>query len=332
MPTSSSTAIARPLRPTDLPALVSFWARSRPPLARNGARYRNEARTWERLGIEEQGFHLLDSTIEQWLPLAGRRHTWIAVRGLNVRGLASARWRGARRAWEVDYFVAPSADTSVCLSLLEQLARSLGGAGVEKVFLRLDADSGLLAVVREAGFFPYLGERLLRIDGAPPGLGPSNLPLRQRRISADILPLFQLYNASVPATVRRHEGVTLREWLAAQEKGRCQHLVLQDDPTGRVTAWLRIAKSERGSRFSLLSERREAVPLDHLLAAALSYLADKRPIFCLVPEYQRTLARHLGEMGFRPAAEYVVLVNRLVRPVEEAVPVPEAARQPYPVS
>jgi len=328
-------SIARPLRPTDLLALVSFWARSRPPLAPNGARYRNEARTWERLGIEERGFHLpwpVGATLEQWLPLAGRRHTSVAVRGLNVRGLASARRRGARRAWEVDYLVAPSADESVCLSLLEQLARGLGGAGVEKVFLRLDAASDLLAAVRQAGFFPYLRERLLRIDGAPPGLGPSSLPLRQRRISADILPLFHLYNASVPAAVRRHEGVTLREWLAAQEKGPCQHLVLSDDPTGRVTAWLRVAKGARGSRFNVLSERGEAVPLDCLLAAALSYLADRRPIFCLVPEYQRTLARNLIEMGFRPVAEYVVLVNRLVRPVEETVPAPEPARQPYPVS
>jgi len=130
--------------------------------------------------------------------------------------------------------------------------------------------------------------------------------------------------------VRRNEAATLREWVGVQEKGRWQHMVA----TGAEgpAALLRVSKSNRAGRFSLLTQRRENVPLDHLLAATLDYLADRRPIFCLVPEYQKAVARRLEELGFRAVAEYVVLVNRLVRPAAEALPVAEGVRQPYPAS
>jgi len=322
----SPPSTIRPLRPTDLVLLASLWATGKAPF---GPPCRNEAQTWERLGLEERGFRLLGSTLKQWLPLAGRRHTWTAVRGLGACALASARRRCGPSAWEVDYLITSQGNEPVCWTLLEQLSQGLGRAGVEKVFLRLKADSPLLETIRQAGFFPYLKERLLAIARAPQGLEPGKVPLRERT-SADAFPLFQLYNAAVPAAVRRNEAATLREWVETQEKGRCQHLIAMG--TEGPSALLRLSKSNRASRFSLLAQRREEVPLDYLLAAAIGYLADRRPILCLVPEYQKMVALRLEELGFRAVAEYVVLVNRLVRPVEEAVPVAEGVRQPYPVS
>lgn len=322
----SPAAAIRPLRPADLVLLASLWAMSKPPF---GPPYRNEAQTWERLSVKEPGLRLLESTLKQWLPLADRRHTWIAVRGLRACALASVRRRCSPSVWEVDYLITSQGDEDLCLTLLQQLSQSLGRTGVEKLFLRLKADSPLLGTIRQAGFFPYLKERLLAIDRAPQGLEPAELPLRERT-SADAFPLFQLYNAAVPAAVRRNEAPTLREWVGAQEKGHCQHLMVTG--TGGLAAWLRISKSNRAGRFSLLAQRREEATLDYLLAAALDCLADRRPISCLVAEYQKAVARRLDELGFRPVAEYVVLVNRLVRPAEEALPAAEGVRQPYPVS
>ena len=156
------------------------------------------------------------------------------------------------------------------------------------------------------------------------------------RSAADQLPLFQLYNASVPAAVRRYEALNLREWVAMQERGRCQHLVLQKDSdargSGRLAAWLRLARHDGAGCFALLAARRQDAPLDNLLATALHRLHDRRPIFCHVPEYERTLAARLADIGFEPVAEYTLLANRLVRPIEETAPVPAAAQQPYPVS
>jgi hypothetical protein len=322
----SPPATIRPLRPADLALLASLWATGKPPF---GAAYRNEAQTWERLGLVDPRFRLLESALKEWLPLAGRRHTWIAVRGLRACGLASVRQRSGPNAWELDYLIVGKEDESLCPTLLEQLSQGLGQAGIEKVFLRLKADSPLLETIRQAGFFPYLKERLLAIDGAPRGLEPAKLSLRERT-SADVLPLFQLYNASVPLAVRRQEAATLREWVGVQENGHCQHLIL----TGAEgpEACLRVSKKNRVGRFSLVVQRRQVIPLHDLLTAALGYLADRRPILCLVPEYQKGVARRLEELGFRAVAEYAVLLNRLARPVEEAVPVAEGVQQPYPVS
>ena len=326
MPKRSPAATVRPLRLADLALLASVWATGKPPF---GRRLRNEAQTWERAGLEEPGFRLLESSLKQWLPLADDRQMWIAARGLRACALASARRRSSPSAWEMDYLIASQGEEALCLTLLEQLSQSLGRAGVEKVFLRLRAESSLLETIRQAGFFPYLKEHLLAIDRAPQGLEPAKLPLRERTL-ADAFPLFQLYNAAVPAAVRRNEAASLREWVGVQEKGHYQHLIVPG-AMGPI-AWLRLSKSDRAGRFSLLAERRREAPLDYLLAAALSYLADRRPILCLVPEYQKSVARRLDELGFRAVAEYVVSVNRLVRPVEEAVPVAEGVRQAYPVS
>lgn len=322
----SPAAAVRPLRPADLALLASLWATGKPPF---GPSYRNEAQTWERLGLVEQGFRLLESGLKQWLPLAKRRRTWIGAGGLRTCALASVRQRCGPSAWEVDHLIASQGDEALCLTLLQQLSQGLGRTGVEKVFLRLKTDSPLLGTIRQAGFFPYLKERLLAIDRAPQGLEGGKLPLRERS-SADTLALFHLYNASVPAAVRRNEAATLREWVSVQEKDHCRQLIAPG--TVGPSALLRISKGNRAGRFSLLTQRREDIPLDHLLAAAIDYLGERWPILCLVPEYQKGVARRLEELGFRAVAEYVVLVNRLVRPVEEAVPVAEGVRQAYPVS
>jgi len=328
MPATSPAA--RPLRPIDLPALASLWARGKLSFfSGDAAAFCNEAHIWERLGLEEHGVALLERAVQQWAPIGSGRLTWVVMRGMTLRGLASARRRARRDAWEVDYLIVPSGDEGTCVTLLEELARGLGQAGAERVFLRLDAHCRLLGAARSAGFFPYLREHLWRLERAPGGLDCPPLPMRLRT-AADVLPLFQLYNASVPASVRRCEALTLREWAALQERGRCQQLVLQKD--GRLAAWLRLARRDRAGSFALLVPRREDVPLEDLLATALHYLRDRRPIFCLVPDYERALAARLADLGFQPAAEYAVLANRLVRPIKETATVPTGAHQPYPVS
>jgi hypothetical protein len=271
----------------------------------------------------------LEKAFRQWVPIGGDRLTWVARDRLALRGLASARRRGRPSAWEVDYLIVESGEESIAAGLLEEVTRGLGRACVEKVFIRLETQDRLLDVARSAGFFPYLKEQLWRLERVSEGLDCPPLPMRPRT-PADMLPLFQLYNAAVPAAVRRYEALNLREWVAMQERGRCRQFVLEKD--GRVAAWLRLARHDGAGCFALLAARRHDAPLDDLLAIALNRLHDRRPIFCLVPEYEKALAARLPELGFQPAAEYMLLANRLVRPIEEAAPVPAGAHQPYPVS
>lgn len=290
--------------PTDLVALVSH----------DGRVYPNEAKTWDRLGREGGGPRPLGSALEQWFSFATGKHTWVSVSGATIRGLISARPRAKRSVWEVDCLIDADKDKEVALSLLKRMATDIMNQGAERVFLRLSAESPLVDVVRQAGFFAYAQETLYRCD-SPPRLEPPPLPLRPRA-KGDALGLFHLYNVVAPASVRAIEGATYREWQAAQEPwgGRPASLVLEDN--GMIVAWLRLLHSDE-ARFSLLihPERRD---VDALLQAAVARLTDCRTIFCLASP--GALARRLRRLGFSPAGHYVDLARRLVQPVQELVP------------
>lgn len=290
--------------PTDLMALVSH----------DGRVYPNEAKTWDRLGREHAGPHPLGSALEQWFSFATGKHTWVSVSGATIRGLISARPRAKRSVWEVDCLIDADKNKEVALSLLNRMAVDIMKQGAERVFLRLAADSCLVDVARQAGFFSYAQETLYRCD-APPRLEPPPLPLRPRT-KGDSFGLFQLYGTVAPASVRAIEGTTYREWQAAQEPwgGRPVSLVLEDG--GTIVAWLRVLLGEE-ARFSLLihPERRD---VDALLQAAVVRLADSRTSFCLASD--GGLARRLRRLGFSPTGQYVDFARRLVQPVQELVP------------
>ena len=301
---------ARVVLPTDLVALATF----------DGRVYPNEAVTRDRLGTGASP-HPIGAALEQWFSFATGRHTWISVRGATLRGLLSARRRGSRLAWELDCLIdAAEDDPGVLLSLLDQAVHDAGRAGAEKVFLRLDARSEVLPAVCRAGFTRYLGEELYEGAGAPAADrgAASRLGLRRRRLE-DRYPLFQLYNAAVPESVRRVEAATFREWLAAQERvsapGRASQLVLERK--GRLVAWVRVSSDGDTGRFDLLVHPSER-ELEDLLAAALTRLGRSRRLYALLPEYAEGLGRRLARLGFRKTGEYALLVRRTVVPVKVA--------------
>jgi len=292
--------------PTDLVALVAF----------DGRVYPNEARPWDRLGLHERGPHPLETALEQWFSFATGKHTWVSVRGATIRGLISARRRAKRSAWEAEVLIHADEDKGVLLSLLGRMAGGVGKLGAERVFLRLSADSRLIDVTREAGFFRYGQETLYRAERAGAVEAP-HLALRPR-VKADALGIFQLYTQAVPANVRAIEGATFREWQSALEPwpGRPAELVLEED--GVITAWLRFLPGQLG-RFSLLAHPDRA-DAEALVRVAAALLAGSRSVIGLVPAHDSAQARSLGQIGFAPAGDYVALAKRLLKPIEEIVP------------
>jgi len=311
---------ARTVLPTDLVALVSF----------DGRVYPNEAKTWDRMGAHERGPHPLETAIEQWFSFATGKHTWVNVRGATIRGLISARPRAKRSVWEVDCLINADDDAGICLSLLERMARDIGRAGAERVFLRLNADSPLLDIVRSAGFFTYTQERLFRRD-EPVDVKMLNLTeiSMRPRSPADLWGLFQLYQAVAPANVRSIEGLTLREWQASQERwgGRPRDFVLEE--AGCITAWLRLSSGSEG-RFHILADNGRGSETAVVVRAALSQLAGKALLLCLLPIYADELAPALGRLDFRLSGEYVLLAKRLLKTAEE--PASEHVGHAVPVS
>ncbi len=311
---------ARPVRPTDLVALVSF----------DGRVYANEAHTWDRLGRRE-GARLLESAFEQWFSFATGRHTWISVEGLTIRGVISARARGSRLAWEVDCLIIASDEPRPTLeALVDQLVVAAARAGTLRLFLRLEAGNTTLDAARALGFMPYVHETLLQLNEPAPAvpLDPT-LMLRQRG-RADGFALFRLYNAVTPESVRRYEAATYAEWIAGQERrsqGRGRHdLVAELD--GRTVGWLRAVPDGEIGRIDLLLHSDAAAHGAALLAHAAGLLGRRRPVYSLVPRYAENLLALHREQGFEPVAEYHGVVKRLVTPIKEPKPVRVAAHQP----
>ncbi len=293
----------RTVLPTDLVALVAF----------DGRVYPNEAVIREQVGRERPP-RPLETALEQWFSFATGRHTWITVRGATLRGLLSARRRGSRQAWEIDCLIdAAEDDPAVLLGLLDQATTDAGRAGAEKIFLRVRRESAVLSAAIRAGFAVLQEETLYRLDG--PRAGNSAHRLRHRR-RADLYRLFQLYNSVVPEQVRRLEAMTLREWIAAQERlgGPRRTMQLVQEQEGRLSAWVRIAAADP-ARFDIMAHPDLPAFIDELVDVALTHVDGKEAVFSLVPAYMESAARALVTRGFVPVEEYVVAVRRVMKPV-----------------
>ncbi len=290
--------------PTDLVALVSF----------DGRIYPNEAKPWDRLGLDERA-RPLETALEQWFSFATGKHTWVSVRGATIRGLISARRRAKRSAWEVEVLIDADEDKSIVSSLFNRMVAGIGRLGAERIFVRLSAGGHLLNAARDAGFFPYLEQTLYRLGKKLPR-PESQAPLRGR-VKGDIFGIFQLYSHAVPANVRAVEGVTFREWQAALEPwgGRHQDLVLEED--GFVAGWARVLPGQAARLTALLGSRN--ITMDELLASAIKHIGSYQSVFALAPDYDAGLLLALERLGFQPAGRYVVMAKRLVRPAEELV-------------
>lgn len=306
---------ARTVRPTDLVALVSY----------DGRVYPNVAVTRDRIGTEASP-HPLETAIEQWFSFATGRHTWISIKGATLRGLASARRRGSKAAWEIDCLIdAADDDESVLAELLEQITRDAGRGGAEKVFLRVAADSPIIPTATRAGFVAYLHERLLAHHAPSAIEATSNHKLR-RWSRADAYPTFRLYNLWTPEPVRRVEAATFREWQNARERvssrrGTQQRVVERDD---QVAGWLRTAADGELGRFDLMADPADADLLDSLIDGALERLREQSSVFTLAPLFATGLQQRLEKRGFEERAQFTVLARRTTKTVD----LPQAAAAP----
>ena len=301
--------------PTDLVALVSF----------DGRVYPNQARPWDRLGLNERA-HPLEEAIEQWFSFATGKQTYVNVRGATIRGLITARQRGKRSAWEVEVLIDTDEDKSVVSSLFSRMLSGIGRLGAERAFIRLDSGSGLVRSARDAGFFPYRQQILYRF-GSQPGAKSLDIGLRSKS-KQDMFGIFQLYMHAVPANVRAIEGATFREWQAALEPwgGRCTDLVLEEDRT--ITAWVRAMRGNAG-RLAVVSSSR-SVAFDELIAAGCARLSKSQQVMALVPEEEAGLGAAFERQGFEAAGSYVLMAKRLTKAVGKLVP--ESAGTAVPVN
>ncbi len=318
------------VRPTDLVALVAY----------DGRVYRNEALTRDRIGTETSP-HPLETALEQWFSFATGRHTWISAKGTTLRGLVSARRRGSRAAWEVDCLIdAAEDDGAVLASLLDRLVSDAGRARAHKVFMRVASGCQVAETACRCGFTPNFSEWLLartREEGtarsrsseaSQQGPGSDLRPW----CSADAYGTFRLYNRWTPEAVRRVEGATFREWLAARERvsparGTRQWVMERD---GGIVGWLRVAADGELGRFDLMADPIAPELMEQLVDVTLARLREQTALYTLVPEFAPALRQRLQERGFVDRGQFVVLARQTARPVRVPKLAPAAPAQTSP--
>ncbi len=309
--------IVHSIRPTDIVALAAF----------QGNAFPNQARTRARL----EGDNTLSLTVgmlmEQWI-MSENRHTIVAMDGHTILGLISARHRGSKAVWEIDWLVVGACDdeNQTAQMLLNRLTMEASAARVRKMFLRLPEDSPLHQGLLAAGFSAYATELLLVCsDFRTRSLDVDGEAL-QPCTTGDEHGLFRLYCAAVPSTVRAVEGMTLEEWRANQDNslGRQREylLVANDRPDG----WLRFSRKNRCGHFQCLGATEDSEQLNQMVGYALSRLTQCERVATLVPEYQPVLTRTLArDWGFQEVSRYHLFAKQLAVQVKDTQLVPAHA-------
>lgn len=289
---------ARPPRPTDLVALVTF----------DGVVRENQAVTRDRLGKAPGTPRPFSAAVEQWLHL-GRR-TWVSVRGRAIAGIATARELSTPTAWELDTLIDAGDAPDVLADLLRQAAQSAARSKVTHVLLRTPSDAPAARQAPRAGFARALDERLwgghLQIDATAGGV-------RDWRESDD-LACFQLYSRAFPVAARAVLAMTREEASAVHERRwheRGRTFVAERE--GRIAGLARVARS--GGQFSLMVEPGQREAARALLAAAAGRLGKTAVHRALVPVCGADEERALRDAGLEPGNEFTLFCHRTARPV-----------------
>lgn len=301
--------------PPDLLALVAHGSLSS---------YQNHAWPRERLGTHEAQ-PTLSVLRDQILAFGKQRNAWVSVRRQRLLGLAGARDRGGKQAWEIDYLVDCTGNPTIVTELLERAVKAAGESRAEKLFLRLKAASPLLNAAHEVGFVPIRLETLYARQNTPAGAEPA--PVR-KATPADTYPLFRLYNRTTPETERRNEAATYSEWQAATEQRwlRGGIELIAEEGTA-IKGAVRASRLVQGVMLDITLEPEDLQMLEGLLqAAAKAIPAAASPFLTLAPANDEALIRQLEGAGFRPQGEFVSLMHRTTRPLSLPRAMPAAAK------
>ena len=252
-------------------------------------------------------------------------------KGVNLGGLVSAHTRAGSRIWEVDRLYLHSlgsdrgsdrdADTSSpspapevdSLELLESLVHQAGCKSAERVFLRIPSGSPVAPVAQRCGFFPCFEETLFegKNIAAASSEDPHISNLRTRLIQDDY-PLFQLFNAATPPSVRTTVGLTFDQWRDSQEGLRQNTRQWVVECNDRITAWLSLPGSQRHGPAQMLVHPDHPGLVPGLINLALNSAGVRS---WLLPDYQDYLRHYLQQRGLQAVTNYTMLIKTVAVPV-----------------
>lgn len=259
------------------------------------------------------GLSILSLSRKHLSPRA-KDHAWVWRTGNRVMGIASVRPRAGRRSWEVPALYIGSSTGLAVSELLERAAKFAAGAGAERVFLRLREDDEVVSAARVGGFFPCMSESLYQSASGGSSVTNSGrgslFDARMRPMEpSDDYGLFRLYNAATPAPVRSLVAMTFDQWQASRERGPGRHDQTVFTREDSVRGWLGTTLGSGVGVLSAMVHPDDSTVLPEIVDLGLRTLSGANTIWCLVPEYQASLAQILEERGFEPVEHLITLVK-----------------------
>ena len=233
-----------------------------------------------------------------------------------LAGLASIRKGSGPTAWFVNHLVAARCQEDLMCDLLGKGAAYAGRRGGERLFLNAPEEWDIQETMCISGFHPSVQVSALTLPGRIPLLGVEPAQGFRPRSAADDHPLFRLYNAFTPASVRADTGMTLQQWKDAQEprSRRTRELVLEEG--GDVKAWLRMDHHRLWTKVVLTASAALQGCLPSIVAFVLNE-CQSRTLWWEVPEYEEGIRLLLERLGFEASGRYRLMVKSLVRMVTE---------------
>ncbi len=294
----------RSIRPTDLVRFARF----------NDRAFANEARTLYDAALESGGRLSIGAFIQEWLALEENRHTWLSLDGPHLAGVISIRNHGSHDVWEIDRLRVgvDAVVDDVAHDLIGYLSAVAAEMGIQKILLRLDADSALLPAAHRSGFGTYAEEHIYELPAGTFPEPPPNFEVRTRH-SRDTPTLFRFFSRQVPVETRRSVAMTMQEWEAThprlREFRRSREIVaIMDD---EVVGWGRLRQRRGQAAFELLATPEIEGSYQALLAESCRWARRQPRLLVAVRGYQPQLKAIAEDLGGRDRAHYQACVNQL---------------------
>lgn len=252
-------------------------------------------------------------------------------------GFLQVHYRPHQAAADVA-FLAPSLGHSAKAagawsSLLEGASVQAAGRGIQRVFANLPESSAEVEAFCQAGFTPYAGEDIFRLDQASPG-EPEESQAKVRVQRPEDWPAVQkLCVAVTPQRVRQMEGGIA---VATGRARMGRRYVLPGQNGSDLAAALDVVRGIQAHWLRMVLHPDARQQAETLVRQGLGVLGDPagKPVYCNVRQYESGVRAALTAAGFEPFATRTLMVKHTVAwskaPLQELVPALKGGAEPVP--
>ena len=242
-----------------------------------------------------------------------------------VEGFAQIRERRIRPEADV-IFMAPALADDIAPEawhhLLTHLCQQAERRSIERLFVSLPETSEAMHLFNQMGFKVYTHEDIFRLtDYHRKQIDP--LPEANIRAcrSEDIVAVQQLYTAVASRLAQQAENVPGQGGFCGPDfglaSGERQSYILEEQ--GKAVGYLRVRLGRIGHWLYILLHPQAYDQAKDLLYLGLAALGNiSKPVYCGIREYQGGLRAVLGDIGFRPLVNRVLLVKHTTVRVAES--------------